>query len=158
MFNADEISALRLYSSIKYKCINAYLRGEENLPMDCSHVIPHLDSAINKCVLKEDLTVYRGVNGDVAAYFANISLTPGDRFSDSAFSSTSINPGPAKLFAAWPPGGVILKIRLKAGITALDMTEFSENPDEHEMLLPRDMPLLVKKVSVYDRIIEMEGI
>lgn len=62
----------------------------------------------------------------------------------------------AQIFSAWPPGGAILRIAVRSGMRGIDMTAFSQNPDEQEMLLPRGVGLRI--VAVAGAMIEAEAI
>lgn len=139
MFTEDEVKALRIYSGSAYRLINAYLRGEEDGDAAIRHYALSLDSAINRCPIDRRRTFYRGVDGDAAERLRGAGIAVGDRFSDAAFTSVSADPGPCKLFAAWPPGGFILSMKLEAGMRALDMSPFAEIPEEQEFLLPRGL-------------------
>lgn len=147
MFADDEIEALRVYSGPRHRLINDHLRGDEDHGAEVFHHVRALDRALAKCPVGRDLVVYRGIDGDAAARLRAANLAVGDRFGDGAFVSTSADPLSCRLFASWPPGGLILRIGVKAGSTAIDMAPFSEHPDEREYLLPRDTLFEVTGIS-----------
>ena len=59
-------------------------------------------------------------------------------------------------FAAFPPGGLIYRIRVPAGSIALDATPYSQYDAEREYLLPRDCAMRVVGVDPAKRTIELE--
>ena len=83
-----------------------------------------LQRAIQRSVLKEPKTVYRGSNTEADDFFGK-NLKIGDIIEDKGFTSTSGTTLVAKRFANWKGGGkpVIYQIKLPKGINALDIRQ-----------------------------------
>lgn len=106
----------------------------------CLAVIALIDSAIEKSVIKEDLTVIRGLSD--SGWFE--PYQEGSIFSDFAFGSFSLSPDAACLYAGLNPAGqkVLVTYDLPAGSHALYMGK-----KEEEMLLPRGMKYIVDEID-----------
>jgi hypothetical protein len=155
IFTSEEREAARAYSTFFHRRVNEYLRGEEEADEKVLATIEALDSAIAKRPCSTELALFRGVDGEVASYMRRSGLPVGSMITYDSFVSTSADPGWAELFAAIPPGGLILKIHVPAGSYALDMAPFAVSPIEREVLLPRGTRL---RVLSYDgaRMVETE--
>lgn len=97
---------------------------DEDVKDQADALVSTLDEAIEKNILVEDTTVYRGVKGDFE------SLQPGDQIHDLGFTSTSLNPNTARSF-----GSNVLQIELPAGTEAA--IDRNGNKIEAELLLGR---------------------
>lgn len=142
-----EEAAARLYSGAYHAHVNGCLRGEEAYDETARATTAALDSAVAKSPLAADLELFRGVDGDVASYMIAVGLHAGSILENDGFLSTSADPIAARLFAMFPPGGMVLRIRAPAGTLALDMSGLSNYPAEREFLLPRGSRL---RVVAYD--------
>jgi len=153
---AEEEAAVRLYSSSYHALVNACLRGEEACGAGVLATIAALDSALVKSPLAVDVELFRGVDGDVASYMTAAGLYVGSVLENDGFVSTSADASAALLFAIFPPGGLLLRIRAPAGTLALDMAGLSDYPDEREFLLPRGTRLRVVAYDEVARILDTE--
>ncbi len=158
MWTEAELDAFRLYSGRGYRKINDFLRGKDDTNAAIRETILVLDKALSRAIVSDDFVAFRGVDGDAAAYIRRMDLQVGDGFCDPGFASASITPARARLFAAWPPGGLLLKIHIKSGMRAVDMSPFSHYPDESEVLLPRDTEFRVIALENADGVLEVEGL
>jgi len=136
----DEQAALRVYQGPAHEDMNNSLRfgtiDESTARLD---QIRSIDAAIeNAPPLPEDVTLYRGINDDVASQLANgVS-----EFTDNGFLSTSLRSGAAEDF------GTVMEIRAPAGTKGFYM---NSNPrgrigpvrEESELLLARGQTLKV---------------
>lgn len=151
-----EIVSLKAYASSMYKLINAALRGDEEFQPSLFDHIASIDSALSKSALSKDIIVYRGLNGDAAAYLRRMGLAIGDEFSEASYASTSLDRKQAERFAAWPRGGIVLKIHVRSGKQLIDMSLFSDYPDECEILLPRDSIFQILAGENSNHVVEVE--
>lgn len=144
----DESKSVNNYRDWGYKSINDKLRnvgsefdGEEIDAIDT------LTKLINKSELKNDLILYRGINGKTTTLFINFlkSRKVGDIYEEKAFSSTSLIKGQAikfkDLFAS--NNNLILKIYASKGQRALSMHNIGNESEkqmynEFEFLLPQN--------------------
>lgn len=106
----------------------------------CLELIGLLDSAISKSVIRDDLTVIRGLSNP--AWF-NL-YEEGRRFSEDAFGSYSLSPEAACRYAGLNSSlqKVLVMYNLPAGSHALYMGQ-----KEEEMLLPRGMGYVVNEID-----------
>ena len=138
-----EKEAARRYSGSAYSKINLALRFEEPADRETLATIKHLDAALAKSSTSRKLIIYRGVDADYAAVLERRGLRIGDSIIDAGFLSASTREDVARQFLGWEGGGMLLKIHLPAGSNALEMQPYSEHPEEHEILLARDVELRV---------------
>ena len=144
----EELEALQDYTGSGYLRVNDCLRGDDDSDDAVERTIAALDSAIAKAISSEDMTVYRGYDTRVASYLSNHVLKLGSVVTEPAFTSTSRTEIRARAFAEWPDG-LVVRIKIPAGSNALDVSPYSVNPDEDEILLPRGSSL---KVVGYDKL------
>lgn len=136
-----EDHAINLYSGAGYSRMNEGLRSG-NVPADLKPEVTALDRAISQAQLSEGTTVFRGMTSDPG-------LQPGDKVTDPAYASTSMDPNTAWSFAnghssdseRFPPGAVF-RIDAPAGTPALGIWS-----GEHEVLLGRGTSYQVTGVS-----------
>lgn len=124
--------AVEAYSSVYYKEINGQLRSGEPLTGDIPGIVTNADQAIAGAPrVPGDMMVYRGV-GSSATYER---LQTGDRLTDSAYVSTSLEKAPAEGFVRPRDGGsgTLIQIQLPAGSSAL----YDPFHGLQEMILPR---------------------
>jgi hypothetical protein len=117
--------------------INDELRGLksgriEELDKVTQYAVHHLDSAIQKAKLPENLVLWRGFdNSDLP------DLKPGNILSGSGYLSTSLSKRVAVNFTG-PGGDALIRINARKGSHALVTAPLSEFPNESELLLPRN--------------------
>ena len=106
----------------------------------CTELIALIDSAIEKSVIKEDLTVIRGLSDPEWFEPFRVDST----FSDDAFGSFSLSPESACGYAGLNSHGhkVLVMYDIPAGSCALYMGQ-----KEEEMLLPRGMSYYVDEID-----------
>lgn len=127
--------------------INTALRENKPLPSKLNEIKKSLDNAMSWSTVKEDITVYRGVDKDFAD-----TLSEGKTFKDDGFVSTSTDPDWAENFTFSESSmsdeqGALLEIRVKKGLNAISMnassiTNYAEEKDadlnnEDEIILNR---------------------
>lgn len=158
MWTKEEEYALRLYSGQAYHSINDYLRGTEEADPETLATISTIDRAFSDAHISDSIVTYRGVNGDAAAYIRHMMLQVGDAFTDPGYASTSISPERARLFAAWPADGMILRIHVGENMRGIDMSPFSDFPEEGEFLLPRGTRFRVLALEDENGFLEVEAL
>src|SRR3989344_1910314 len=163
-WNAEEKDAVRFYSDeLGYKVINDLLR-EKKQPDEDSYddylravaSIPHLDAAFKKSRTEKDVVVSRGIgkNSPFGKMLLDGTLQKGMVQIDDGYTSTSIKPPEAN---DWPHD-VMMTIKVPKGTPAVYLGpppgpkkgrgEYSESPEEYELLLNRRTKL---KVVGFDR-------
>ena len=148
----DEAHALRGYKENDYDAINKDLRSG-SLSERSSKSVKHLDSAIAKSSLPEDVQVFRGFSlpKDMMSKNGDYSHLIGRSLSDQAYNSVSTRPKVAKTFMNGSHDGtVMLKMTLPKGSKAASMNKGLgsdlDYTDESELLLPRGTQYVVKSV------------
>lgn len=136
-FTRAEWDQLGSYKDSRYKPVNEYLRtgsiSRDDTGFYAKNVdtwIADIDSAIEKSVIKDDVTAWRGMDADL---FKNMS--PGDVFMDPAYTSTSLRSSIFKDFAR--TGHV--EVRIPKGYQGIYMEAFdpAQQLKEMELLLKR---------------------
>lgn len=158
MLTAKEISAVESYTGPSYALINGCLRFEEPISDATRAAINGLDTAIAKSVTSRDIVVYRGVDETYARTLEARDLATGDFLQDAGFLSTSLDENVARRFLGSAGGGMLIKIKVRAGSKALDVSPYSKNPDEKEFLLSRDAELRVVGYDADSDVLELEVI
>ena len=102
--------------------------------------------------------LYRGVGRDYARVIERRNFSAGDLLIDPAFLSTSRLKARARGFLKHEPGGLLFRIKVSKGSKGLDLTPYSQNPDEQEILLPRDTKLLILGYDADDDVLDLEVI
>lgn len=153
---AEEAAAARAYSGAAYSKINNALRFGEDMDDEIRATIRHLNSAIRKSRTDRKLVVYRGVDEEYAGVLERRKLRAGEPVTDAAFLSTSTREDVARQFLGWEGGGMVLKIHVPPGSNALEMHPYSQHPEEHEILLPRDAILRVIGYDANADMLELE--
>jgi hypothetical protein len=110
------------------------------LPMSerITHAIKHLDTAIQRATLKEDVMVFRGLKASKTM----LADLLGKGITDKGFMSTSTSVSVAGDFTPEGDAGVVLAIRLPKGTSAAAMSAM-----ECEMLLPRGTTIVPTKIE-----------
>ena len=132
-----------------YSEINTYHRyGSAIMAMDedVEAISKTLDSALRKCTLNENTTVYRGVELEThlgGELYADIK--PGQTITEPGYMSTTRQTSVTDYYRG--NGGAILKIDIEAGAHAVDMNLYGTGDDD-EILLPRNTKLIVEDVEI----------
>lgn len=138
IYDGEEIASLGRYSVSGYRDLNHSLRHSDYQPDDPGAVAQMksgLDSAFAKAPAStRDMELYRGISKKAAARLEQAGV--GARFTDKGYVSTSRNVNEAELFSI--PGGAQVHIYVPKGTKMIDMESYSNQPDEREMLLPRN--------------------
>lgn len=114
--------------------INEHLRGKQkSFDPDMRVAVQYLIRWLDRAKTKEPLTVYRGVGAQFAKTLKD--LKPGDTFSDSGFTSTSVSKKIADAF-----GDHTIEIRLPVGTKAA-----APEPDDEDA----EKEVLIQRNSVY---------
>ena len=142
MLSAAEISAIRIYTGVRYVAINGCLRNDLPCSAGTLQLIRLIDSAIAKHPLPRALILYRGVKGQAALDIRAAGVRRGVILADSAFTSCSRVDSEAAFFAQ-PPPGTIMRISAPAGTPALPVESYSQFLKEREILLPRNMRIRI---------------
>lgn len=153
--NSAEEDAVRAYTGTLSNKINGMLRSASSLG-DLAKTVNHLDAALAKSALSEELVVYRGVDEAFAHELESRGLREGVIITDSGFLSTSTRKDIAAGFLGQEGGGMLLKIRIRVGSKALRARPYSESPGEDEILLSRDAELCVVGYDVGTDVLELE--
>jgi hypothetical protein len=145
----DLQTAIKAYTDGSYSKLNAALRAGK--PMDAAQatLAAHLDTAIRKSKIKEDITTYRGVKEPAKFFGENVKI--GTVIVDNGYISTSKNPSTGH---GWSGDGLVAKIKLPKGSSALDVSPMSLHSSEAEVLLPRGS--MFKIVGVSGKTVEIE--
>lgn len=138
MLSAKHLRAIKRYTGPGHVEINGDLRGDSNGDPAVHSDIYWLDRALEAVAVPEVLEVYRGIDRVYAQELERRGLRSGDIIQDKGFLSTSRNRGVARRFLGYEEGGMLLRILIPKGSCALDLSLYSTNPDEQEILLPRE--------------------
>lgn len=125
-----------------YERISRHLRGGESISEKDLEIVRHLDSAIAKSPVIGDqsLVLYRGISGQAASKLKN-----GESLYDAGYVSASTSEWVAKDFASEKQGGKVIKLVVNPNHHALFTGDFSSNPNEQEVIMPRGMQWNVVK-------------
>lgn len=135
---SDELTCVTDYTSDSYAGINGLLRGfmtekqvrnwDISAQMPIEEEIKHVESALSKFELREDVTLYRTCEKD----FFDALGSPGDLFKDEGFCSCSI------FSTAVASGQVDVEIKVPKGVgRGAWVKSLSHKPEENEFLLQR---------------------
>lgn len=128
----------REYGEPNYKTINGPLRAGEELDAQSFAAAQNLDKAIADYTLDRDLTVFRGFDSK-----SGIDLTPGFRFTDNGYVSTSVSYEKANGFAGLATtsdgsvGRSVIRMILPENTNVAPIDSVNFLLGEREMLLPR---------------------
>lgn len=136
-----QTNAAKMYTGESYHDINGGLRSGK-VPADYQATVRELDSAISQSKLPENTVLYRGMSMSPEL---SSKIKPGATFSDSAYTSTSINPRIPASFARGE-GKTMMRIKAKKGQSGLAVNNVSNYDGEHEVLLPRGTSYRVTNV------------
>lgn len=155
-FTPDERTALSILTG-NPRSINDQIAGIKNhfSPEGFTKHTAALDSAINKSVLTDDITVYRGASAGRFEDNKIIDLPVGSTFTNPAYPFTSTSQEIGKSFAS-VGNGTLYTIKVPKGSPALYLN--SDNltiwPGQDEVILPRNTTF--RKVSQSGNNIELE--
>ncbi len=139
---SDEKSSLSSYSGDSFLSINSAMRNGDSDTAE----IKRIESAIDKSGgLSESMTVYRGVDRETAKKIFGGSINKGDVVQDKAFVSTSKDFD--LVASSYGSGGVVFEIAAPAGTSGIDMSKYSSNKNEKEILLQRNSKFKVLGVK-----------
>ena len=140
----DEWKAVGRYSFNTYRDINNVLRATNGKPekankssqvdpsLDVAGSVKLIDKSLEKSVIPEDITVYRGVASGLAD-----KLVPSYTHVEHGYSSTSLNPEAGDNYAY----EATIELRVPKGSKGGYLQAMTKNPNstgnEQEMLLPR---------------------
>ncbi len=153
--NAQERSIKR-YTDSHYHEINGELRGDNSGDSAVALDIYNLDSILESSKIGNSTMVFRGVGEAYVQELERRRLQIGDTIQDKAFLSTSRRPEEAKRFTRDGNSGMLLRIRLPMGCSALDLSPYSVNPSEEEILLARGTKLRVLGYDADEDILDLE--
>lgn len=149
--------AILEYTGSAYGSVNSYLRGEQDELDDINRgVMEDLGKALQGKTLGVDTQVFRGINPSPFAkklvQMEEDGTLVGTSLQDPGFISASVSPGLASNWAGG--GGVVLNMRVKkeqnaiyVGGTDHKSGKYTHYPNEKELILPRDTPMLVTKAE-----------
>lgn len=147
--NPEKAAKFGFEDTEAYSEINTYHRyGSAIMAMDedVEAISKTLDSALRKCTLNENTTVYRGVELEThlgGELYADIK--PGQTITEPGYMSTTRQTSVTDYYRG--NGGAILKIDIEAGAHAVDMNLYGTGDDD-EILLPRNTKLIVEDVEI----------
>jgi hypothetical protein len=101
--------------------------------------IDHLDSAMHKHALQNNIHAWRGISSNKSASEVLDNLKPGDTFHDKGYTSTSLNPHISKDFGSQNKN--LIHIKVPKGSHGLYLNHILGNsvlPEQHELVLPRN--------------------
>jgi hypothetical protein len=153
---AEEFAAVDKYASgTEFQAVNGLLRGRAEYAQDTPEIratITHLDGAMDKSPLENDLMVYRGIKsrkfmGENAEHPEKMV---GAIITDKGFTSTSASTQVAASFMQGGGNGVQLEIHVPRGTKAIDIRDVLHTDlawEEHEILLHRGSEMRITKVE-----------
>lgn len=127
----EEKLAMMLYGQGNYEPINDGLRGLRELDAQSQQTIVDIDKVMARDSTKQDLLVFRGVDGDWTK-----QLVPGAEFIDPAYTSTTLVEPFARGWVQRTEQGMVMEIRVPKGSAAstIEATKFGQ---EAELVLAR---------------------
>ncbi len=155
---SNHIPAIRMYTgNANYKNINGALRGERTMTKAIAEQVDELDKMFEDQRFEEVTTLYRGMNpASAQAFFENNDIRIGGKITEPAFLSASRSEDVARQFAGAFTDHVIVKIETSRASRSLDIAEFSQYPNEREVLSARNMVMKVLSWDPEQRILRVE--
>ena len=163
--DAAQLTALENYTSEEYTKINLALRDQKAYKAEMAalkqtygakevarledvhkRIISKIDSVFAEPNVYQQFDTFRGVSGPLAEKLSK--LKPGESFTEPAYTSTSTSRNVAEKMAAAGDKGVVLKITVPPGSSALSTKSVSQESSEDEILLPRNKKFVVTKSEV----------
>lgn len=131
-----------------YRKINEHLRKGKKIDAEAKAALGHIDEALSKTVIDEDVLLYRGISDNLTKTLEN---SVGKTVLDKGLMSTTADIDQALLFADMRGGGLqVMRIRVPKGTNGgyLGFKNLSlETFDEAEVLLPRNTKVRVIGVA-----------
>lgn len=157
--SAGATESLKAYTGSAYRAINAHLRGGKPIDDENRRHMDTLDAVLDEARTTESQVVYRGL-GSLAVqqlFGADLAAKKGQILVDKGFLSTSSSEAVARQFVNINPAkNVLLAIKVPVGSKALDVSKYSDMPEEKETLIARDARLKVVKFDKKSRRLEVE--
>ena len=144
------VKSIEGYTDGAYGALNSRLRQGQPLSSTQATLAANLDKAIAKHRMAQTTTVYRGIK-EPAKFFGPTVLL-GTVVIDNGFISTSKASSTAIKFTG--EGGMVAKITVQKGASAIDVSTLSLHSHETEVLLPRGS--MFKVVAINGKEVELE--
>lgn len=148
--NADEIEAIASYTGSTSTAINNFWRQGLTDNDDVLEKTKHLDSAISKSVLKENVMLYRGAGYDAIGGKLAMPILQGNKdevigatIQDMGFMSTSL--GADSKFDK----EVTFQIMAKKGTKGMYVEDYTSTKGEMEVILARGTKMRIKDVNTF---------
>lgn len=139
--------AINDYTAVDYRPMNMQLRGLRPMTPEMQVKVDELDRVLNSASLPEATTVHRGVGSLGVKVYSEQGLGKGSIFTEAGFMSTSADAGVARDFAQVSRNNMVMEIRAPKGAKALNISRFSDNPGEREVLFARGTRMKVVSFS-----------
>jgi len=158
LLKEHEVKAAGFYRTDHgYTSMNKFLRNKAKVTSEVVNAIKTLNVAIKKSKLKDDVSVYRGLELNDTLRKQLSKLNPGDTFSDNGFSSTSLDEGIVKkIFGGKDSGTVLFQINAKKGQSALPMENISTGDEDDDSMYEGEVEMLLPAKSKF-KLIGIEG-
>jgi len=150
--SAADTKTLKWYSTDDgYSNMNKYLatgetkyKSGEFSPKSLDKTVSKMDTAFKNAALKNDATVYRGLNENAAKQF--LSAKKGDIIKSKTFLSTSSSKDIAMEFSksTKTPKTYVMEVKLSKGTSAMSMKGKAHFDREKEVLVNRNTNLKMK--------------
>lgn len=138
--------AVQFYSGIGSGIINPSLRaglppdgGDSYLTDSVNNLMSGLDSALDKAVIPDTVTVYRGLKNVTID-----SVSVGGTLTDKAYVSTTLNKDIAVNFSNTH---TLMAITIPKGSRGAYIERVTDKKGEHEILLPRGQSFIITAVE-----------
>ena len=147
---AEQAGSIKEYTASAYRPINGALRSGGKPTEEAAKHIAQLDAAMEGASLPEDVTVYRGMTGSAfeQLFGSADKIKANSLLEDHGFLSSSMSEGVARQFSSIDRNGILIKIQTPKGSRAINVSKYSDAPNEREVLFSRDSVL---KVVKFDR-------
>lgn len=152
--SGDEQDSIEHYTSSGYKHINKFIFGKrlrrpeqfQNDPEAQTYAdyTRHLDSVLARSTVPQDVIVHRGLSNSAWKFIEPHVAEGQTTILDHGFISTSTR---AKIAQGAFGEGTLVQIRLPKGAKGLSVQRFSSHSHEHEVLLPRNTKIVIRKVT-----------
>lgn len=151
-------ATLKAYTGSSYRAINGHLRGGKTLGEADQHHIQQLDEMLGSASMPETTTVYRGLGSLAVEQLLGPErkVKAGQVLTDAGFPSTSINDGVARQFMNVNPKNIMMSVKVPKGSKAMDISKYSDDPNEKETLIARGAKFKVIKYDHKARKLEVE--
>ena len=137
--NSQQAQRVRHFTGDGFSEMNRRLRSGAQDEAD-RHGADEMDKIVRGSVAQHDMVLLHGRN-----HLDDVK--PGDTVHEKGFTSTTTDGTAAKTYAGVGKSAAILRVRLKKGESALSTRGLSDNPAEHEVVLPKGQSYKVLKVQ-----------